>query len=150
MAWLVFALRVLLGGLLIVAGALKVSHPESLASAIAGYRLLPGALVVPLAIAIPPLELILGFYLAIGLFTRIASASVCAMLLVYAAAVASAVVRHIPANCGCFGPADAATADWPHVGVDAALAALAALIARRAPGSLALDATLSRAARKDR
>lgn len=150
MAWLVFALRVLLGGLLIVAGALKVTHTESLAAAIAGYRLLPPAVVVPLAIALPPFELIFGFYLVVGLFTRIASVTVCAAFALYAAAIASAVIRHIPANCGCFGPGDAATADWPHAGVDLALAALAALVARYSPGSLALDTILSRAVKKER
>jgi predicted N-formylglutamate amidohydrolase len=63
---------------------------------------------------------------------------------IYAAAIASAVVRHIPANCGCFGPHDAATADWPHVAFDLGLAAIAAFIAYGAPGALALDRRLAR------
>lgn len=149
MTWLVFALRLLIGGVLIVAGALKVMHSEALASAIAGFRLVPQPVVLPLAIALPPLELIFGFYLVAGLFTRVAAGVVCAMFLAYAAAVASAVIRHIPANCGCFGPNDAATADWPHVAGDVVAAVLALCVARYAPGALALDRLFVRSAAKE-
>ncbi len=131
------------------AGALKVMHADALAAAIAGYRLLPPGAVAPIAVALPPLELIFGFYLVAGLFTRVAGIVTCAMFVVYAIAIASAVVRHIPANCGCFGPGDSATADWPHVAVDAVLALLALFVARLAPGTLSLDGFLSRAASKE-
>jgi hypothetical protein len=57
----------------------------------------------------------------------------------YAAAIASAVIRGIPANCGCFGPHDTAVADWPHVAFDLVIAALCAFIAYGAPGALAAD-----------
>lgn len=138
----VFIVRLALGLLLLVTGALKVAHPESLAAAIAGYRLLPQAAVLPIAVALPYLELIFGIYLVLGLFTRIAATLVAVMFLVYAGAIASAVLRHIPANCGCFGPNDASTADWPHVVLDIALTALAVLVAARAPGALSLDRRL--------
>ena len=135
----VLLVRVLVGGLLVAAGALKVGHPTDLAVAIAGFRLLPAAVVAPLALALPYLELLLGGYLVVGLFTRIAAWIAVAQFVVYAAAIASAVVRHIPANCGCFGPGDVAVADWPHVGFDLALAVAGAFIAYGAPGALALD-----------
>ena len=149
MPWLVLALRVLLGGVLLVAGALKVMHTESLAAAIAGYRLLPPGGVLPLAIALPPLELLSGLYLVVGLFTRISGIVVCAMFVAYAAAIASAVLRHIPASCGCLGPGDTATADWPHVAFDAAFAVIALLVARFAPGALAIDKLLARVTAKE-
>jgi uncharacterized membrane protein YphA (DoxX/SURF4 family) len=135
----VFAVRVLLGGLLLVAGALKAMHPAALAGAIAGFRLLPAGVVGPLALALPWIELLLGAYLIVGLFTRVVAAVVAAQLLIYAGAVASAVVRHIPADCGCFGPADTSVADWPHVGFDLILAALSVFVAFRGPGALAVD-----------
>ena len=136
---IVFVLRVLLGGLLILAGALKVAHAPDLASAIAGFRLLPSAVVGPLAIALPYFEILLGAYLVAGLFTRVAAIVAAVQFVIYAAVVGSAVVRHIPANCGCFGPGDNATADWPHVVFDLVLAAVAAFIAFGAPGTLAVD-----------
>jgi uncharacterized membrane protein YphA (DoxX/SURF4 family) len=135
-------LRFLLGGVLIAAGSLKVGHSVQLAASIAGFRLLPAAVVGPLAIALPYLEVLLGGYLIAGLFTRTV-AIVCAIqFALYAAAIASAVVRHINVNCGCFGPTDSAVADWPHVGFDLLLAAASAFIAFGAPGALALDRKL--------
>ena len=140
----VLVARVLLGVVLIFAGASKVGHAADLASAIAGFRLLPPALIPPLALGLPYFELMLGAYLIAGLFTRTTAVVTCVQFVVYAAAIASAVVRHIPANCGCFGPHDAATADWPHVAFDLGLAAIAAFIAYGAPGALALDRRLAR------
>jgi uncharacterized membrane protein YphA (DoxX/SURF4 family) len=148
-SWFIFALRLVLGSVLLVAGALKVSHPSALAADIAGFRLLPAGIVLPIAIGLPPLEMIFGFYLVAGLFTRIAGWVTCAMFVAYAAAIASAVVRHIPANCGCFGPSDQSTASWGHVALDAALAAIGAAIARYAPGPLSLDRLLARNATKE-
>lgn len=135
--------RILLGLLLIVTGALKVGHASDLATAIAGFRLLPGIVVAPMALVLPFLELMLGLYLVLGLFTRTTALLAAAQFLVYAAAIASAIVRDIPANCGCFGPNDVATADWPHVAFDLTLAAVAAFIAYGAPGALALDRRLN-------
>lgn len=141
----VLVLRVILGGILLVAGALKVAHPAELASAIAGFRLLPAAIAGPLALALPYIELLLGGYLVIGLFTRAIAAIAATQFLLYAGAVASAVLRHIPANCGCFGPNDATVADWPHVASDLLLAAASAFVAIGAPGALALDRRMHRA-----
>ncbi|MDE2481231.1 MAG: DoxX family membrane protein [bacterium] len=140
---LALAVRLALGLVLVVTGALKVGHAPDLAAAIAGFRLLPGAVVAPMALILPYFELLLGGYLLVGLFTRAAAWIACAQFAIYAAAIASAVLRHIPANCGCFGPHDQATADWPHVAFDLALALLAAFVARRGAGLLALDGRLN-------
>ena len=138
----VFVMRVVLGGLLVVTGALKVGHAPDLAAAIAGFRLLPAGAVGPLALALPFFELLLGGYLVAGLFTRTAAIVAAVQFVIYAGAIASAVIRHIPANCGCFGPHDTAVADWPHVAFDLALALLSAFVAYRAPGILAIDRRL--------
>jgi uncharacterized membrane protein YphA (DoxX/SURF4 family) len=142
MSAIVLLLRVALGATLIAAGALKIPHPEQLAAAIAGFRLLPAGVVAPLALGLPYFEVLVGLYVAIGLFTRIAAWVACAQFLVYAAAIASAVVRGIPASCGCFGPNDTATADWPHVVVDLGLALVGAVVAFGAPGPLSVDRRL--------
>jgi putative oxidoreductase len=138
----VLIVRVILGGLLALAGASKIGHPAALASAIAGFRLLPAAIVGPLALALPYVELMLGAYLIAGLFTRVVAVICALQFLTYGAAIALAVVRHIPANCGCFGPNDAAVADWPHVGFDLVLSAASAFVAYAAPGALAVDRRL--------
>jgi uncharacterized membrane protein YphA (DoxX/SURF4 family) len=138
----VFFVRVLLGGLLLVAGGLKVGHPAELAATIASFRLLPAAIVGPLALALPYVELLLGSYLVAGLFTRTVAIVSTAQFVFYGGAIASAVVRHIPANCGCFGPNDTTAADWPHVAFDLLLAAASAFVAIGAPGALAVDRKL--------
>ncbi len=135
----VFAIRLIIGGLLLGAGALKVGHSVELAAAMAGFRLLPPPAIGPLALALPFFEMFLGLYLVAGLFTRVAATVACVQFLVYAVAVASAVMRHIPADCGCFGPADAAVADWPHVAFDFGLSLASAFIIYGAPGALAVD-----------
>lgn len=142
MAPAVLIVRVLLGGLLLAAGALKIGHATELAATIATFRLLPASVVGPLALALPYVELLLGAYLVAGLFTRIVATISALQFLCYAGAIASAVVRHIAANCGCFGPNDTATADWPHVAFDLALAASSCFVAVGAPGALAVDRKL--------
>ncbi len=131
-----------MGGLLLVAGALKVGHSVELAAAIAGFRLLPAAAIGPLALGLPLFEMLLGLYLIAGLFTRIAATVASVQVVVYAAAVASAVVRQSPANCGCFGPGDGAVADWPHVAFDLGFALASAFIIYGAPGAFAVDRRL--------
>ncbi len=139
----VFVVRILVGGLLLTTGILKIGHPVELAAAIAGFRLLPAGIVGPMALALPYVELLLGAYLVAGLFTRAAAVVSAIQFGLYASAIGSAVVRHIPANCGCFGPGDTAMADWPHVAFDLALAAASAFIAYGAPGALAVDRRLA-------
>ncbi|HEX3670757.1 MAG TPA: MauE/DoxX family redox-associated membrane protein [Candidatus Cybelea sp.] len=141
----VLIIRVLLGALLVVAGALKVGHPAELAASIAGFRLLPPQIVGPLALALPYIEVMLGAYLILGLFTRAAATIAALQFFCYAGAVASAVIRHIAASCGCFGPNDAAVADWPHVGFDLALAFASVFVAWAGPGALAADRKLRKA-----
>jgi len=135
--------RIAMGVMLVAAGALKIGHAPTLAAAIAGFRLLPSPIVAPLSIGLPFLEVFVGLYLIVGFYARTAAYVATAQYLLYAFAIASAVIRGIPANCGCFGPGDAATADWPHVAFDLVLGALCAFVAWRAPGAFALDERLN-------
>ena len=68
MGYLVFGLRLVLGGLLLAAGALKAHDgPALTANSIAAYRLLPPAVVAPLGTFLPYFEILLGGYLVLGL-----------------------------------------------------------------------------------
>ncbi|MDQ2865782.1 MAG: DoxX family membrane protein [Candidatus Eremiobacteraeota bacterium] len=134
--------RFVVGALLMLAGALKIGHAAQLASAVAGFRLLPAPAVSFVGIVLPYFEILLGLYLVIGLFTRISAIVAALAFALYAGAIASAIVRGIPADCGCFGPNDVAVADWPHVAFDLVLAVIAAFIAYGAPGRFAVDRRL--------
>ncbi len=143
MAHLIFALRVLIGGLLVVAGFLKAHDgPTLTATFVAGYRIVPAVLIAPVAVALPYAEILLGGYLVAGLFTRLAAWIASAQFVVFACAVASLVLRHISADCGCFGQAVRTPPSWGHVATDLGFALLSAAIALRAPGSFALDPLL--------
>ena len=143
MAVLIFALRLAIGALLILAGVLKAHDgPAATATSIAGYRILPAALVAPLGVALPYVEIMLGAYLAAGFFTRIAAWLCAVQFAVFSFAVASLVVRNIPADCGCFGSAVPTPPSWGHVAADVALLLVSAAIALRGPGAFAVDARL--------
>jgi uncharacterized membrane protein YphA (DoxX/SURF4 family) len=66
----VLVARVALGGVFLAAGGLKIGHFDIFASQIAGFQLLPHPLVAPLALLLPFVEVLLGAYLILGLFTR--------------------------------------------------------------------------------
>jgi len=105
---LILLARVGLGGLLIVAGALKVRAPGAFATEIANYQLLPAvAPYLPpyLAAGLPTIELALGGALLVAPRAwRQAAALGAALLLVgFTTAVGSAYFRHINIDCGCFG-----------------------------------------------
>jgi uncharacterized membrane protein YphA (DoxX/SURF4 family) len=141
----ILVLRVALGLLFVVAGALK-AHDGVIAttSSVAAYRLFPPSLVAPLGLILPYFEIFLGAYLLLGLFTRIAAYVSALQLIVFAGAVASLVVRHINADCGCLGSGVSVPPSWGHVAVDLLLAAIAVLVAIRAPGALAVDTALAK------
>lgn len=136
---LVLIVRVALGAVFLIAGALKIGHFDLFASQIAGFQLLPHPVIAPLALLLPFVEVLLGAYLIIGLFTRAAAWLAALQLAIFSAAIASAVVRGISTSCGCFGPTDATMTSWPEVARDAGLTVLAMLVAWRAPGALAFD-----------
>jgi uncharacterized membrane protein YphA (DoxX/SURF4 family) len=144
--WVALILRIALGGVFLAAGGLKVGHADVFASEIAGFQILPHALIAPLALLLPFLELMVGVYLVLGLFTRFAAWFAALEMLLFAGAIGSAVVRGIHTSCGCFGPSDTATTSWPEVGRDLGFTLVAVIIALLAPGALALDRRMDKPA----
>jgi len=95
--------RLALGGVMLVAGLLKVARPEVSARAVQAYQLLPFDLATYVGYGLPILEVVLGALLVLGLFTR-ASAAVSGVLLVaFIIGIASAWARGLSIDCGCFG-----------------------------------------------
>ena len=140
MAIVVFIARIALGALFVVAGVLKAHDGIALTtSAVAAYRILPTFLAAPVGVILPYFEIGLGAYLIAGLFVRAAGIVAAVQLAVFAVAVASLVVRKIPASCGCFGSGDQTPPSWGHVGVDLLLALVALAVARYGPGLWSLD-----------
>jgi uncharacterized membrane protein YphA (DoxX/SURF4 family) len=95
--------RLILGGVLLVAGGLKAFKPAESAGAVAAYKVLPTDLAHLIGYALPWLEIALGILLIIGLTTRLAAVVGTAVMIIFIAAIVSVWVRGILINCGCFG-----------------------------------------------
>jgi uncharacterized membrane protein YphA (DoxX/SURF4 family) len=102
-AWVSTAARLLLGGVFLVAGGLKVIDPQSSVAAVRAYRLLPSSLATIVGWGLPFAEIALGVLLLTGIATRLVAAVSAVLLLVFIAAVASAAARGLSIDCGCFG-----------------------------------------------
>ena len=68
------AIRLSAAAIWLVAGAAKLVDLEHFHAQVDQYQLLPHALEAPFACAVPFVELLVGLYLAVGLFTRAAAA----------------------------------------------------------------------------
>ena len=101
--WLATAARLLLGGVFVVAGILKVPDPAAAVRAVRAYRLLPEELVAPVAFGLPVVEIAVGLALLAGVFVRTAAVASAVLLVVFLAAVASDWARGLQIDCGCFG-----------------------------------------------
>jgi uncharacterized membrane protein YphA (DoxX/SURF4 family) len=95
--------RLVLAGVFLVAGGLKVVDPQTAVQAVRAYQLLPPVLESAVGWGLPFLEIALGLLLAAGLFTRVAAAAAGVLLVVFIAGVASAAARGLSIDCGCFG-----------------------------------------------
>lgn len=101
--WVSTAARVVLGGVFLVAGALKVIDPQSSVAAVRAYRLLPSSLATIVGWGLPFAEIALGVLLLVGIATRLVAVASAVLLLVLIAAVISAAARGLSIDCGCFG-----------------------------------------------
>jgi uncharacterized membrane protein YphA (DoxX/SURF4 family) len=140
--WLATAGRLLLGGVFVVAGALKIPDPAAAVRAVRAYQLLPEPLVSPVAFGLPVVEIAVGLALLLGIFVRTAALAAAVLLAVFLVGVGSAWARGLQIDCGCFGNggqvAAGETAYPLEVLRDAALLVVALALARRPASRLAL------------
>jgi putative oxidoreductase len=97
--------RLLVGGVLVYAGFSKALAPSAeFAGALAAYHLFPTALLTPLSIAMPWIEIWTGLFLIAGLYTTIAAGCATALFAGFLTVLTTARLRHIDlTSCGCFG-----------------------------------------------
>ncbi|MFA6002766.1 MAG: MauE/DoxX family redox-associated membrane protein [Elusimicrobiota bacterium] len=139
--WLGIAARMLVGLVLVMSGTYKAAAPpEEFALVIDAYRMIPSAdLIQAMAVFLPWLELLVGFALILGYFTRHCAVAAAGMFGVFITAILSIKLRGIDLpNCGCFGfgfhPQPLQTAI-----MDALLFGAALLAYRHGPDRLSLD-----------
>ncbi len=98
-----WVLRVMLGIILVAAGAAKAFHPEIFAVEIDRFQLTPWSLSVALAYLLPWLEIVTAIALLLRRLYLGALLSVSGLGIVFAVAVGSAWWRGLDISCGCFG-----------------------------------------------
>lgn len=96
-------LRLILGGVFVFAGVVKIIDPAGFASNIGNYRMLPHEWINLLAITLPWIEVVVGGLLIVGLWKRTNAFLIALMLVVFIAAISQAVARDLNIDCGCFG-----------------------------------------------
>ena len=84
-------LRLVLGGVILVAGALKVTNLGQSALAVRAYQLLPYDLAGYVGYALPIIEIVIGLLLVLGLFTRISALLGALLMLAFVIGIASAL-----------------------------------------------------------
>ncbi|MBB4704712.1 DoxX family protein [Sphaerisporangium siamense] len=153
--WVTTVARLVVAGVLITAGWLKIGTPALSVQAVEAYELLPESVASAVGHGLPIIEIVVGVLLVAGLLTRVAGVVSALLMLAFVVGIASAWARGLRIDCGCFGGGGklAAGADpgylW-EILRDAGLFLLGAWVAWFAPGRLALDAALGLAPGRDR
>jgi uncharacterized membrane protein YphA (DoxX/SURF4 family) len=101
--WISTGARLVLGGVFLVAGGLKVIDPQGSVVAVRAYRLLPNSLVTIVGWGLPFAEIALGLLLLAGIATRVVAAAMATLLIIFILAVVSVAARGLSIDCGCFG-----------------------------------------------
>ena len=144
--WLTFVFRLILGGVLLVAGALKVTDPYSSATSVRAYQILPVDLANLLGFILPFAEVALGIFLILGIWVRLNAIAGGALMIMFIIAIGQAWARGISLDCGCFGKGGLLDTDelpvWNYtleIARDIVLAAFAVYIYRFPQGKLGFD-----------
>ena len=101
--WLTLLVRIILGGVLLVAGGLKVGNLQKSAMAVRAYELLPIPIANFLGYTLPWIEIGVGLLLILGVAVKINGVIGAATMLVFIVAIAQAWARGLSIDCGCFG-----------------------------------------------
>jgi len=94
----------LLSAVFVYAGALKLADPVAFGAVIAGYGLLPRALVGPVALGLPLAEVVAGIGLALD--RRISLGAILVLVLLFMGVLAYGIGLGLDVDCGCYGPGD--------------------------------------------
>ena len=101
--WLTLFARLILGGVLLAAGALKIGNLQKSAMAVRAYELLPVSLANFLGYTLPWIEIGVGLLLITGALVRISGLIGAVTMMAFIIAIGQAWARGLSIDCGCFG-----------------------------------------------
>ena len=141
--WFGLAARLVLGGVLFLAGFLKIDEPDKSQMAVRAYEMLPISIANLLGLILPPIEIVIGALLILGALTRVMAALGGFTMVIFIIAIAQAWARGLNIDCGCFGGGGAVepgqTKYLQEILRDAGLAFLAAYLIRYPSTKFSLD-----------
>jgi len=100
---LLVVFRLVLGGLFVYAGVVKVLDPLGFAQDIRNYRLVGQSLSFIAAVVLPWLEILAGVALAAGIWKRASALIISGLLVFFILLTLVTIVRGLDVDCGCFG-----------------------------------------------
>ena len=122
-------LAVIVGGVFVYAGVVKVLDPVQFGLDIDNFKILPWFVSVRLAFYLPWLEIFCGLTLIVRVVQRGGLLILTLLVLVFIGATVAAKARGLDITCGCFGHASQHWSFAQHMAIDlATFVALAALL----------------------
>ena len=100
--WLTVRVQIALGIIFVVAALPKIVDPPSFAHMIYNYKIIPWALINPMALIMPWIELLCGLALILGIWKGTARTIIAALLLTFIMAIGINLARGNAIDCGCF------------------------------------------------
>jgi uncharacterized membrane protein YphA (DoxX/SURF4 family) len=101
--WITLLFRVILGGVLLVAGGLKVGNPQKSAMSVRAYEVLPIDIANFFGYVLPWFEIGVGALLILGVAVKISALLGGVTMLIFILAISQAWARGLSIDCGCFG-----------------------------------------------
>ena len=143
--WLIFALRLVLGGIFVAASVTKLQHQAEFIDTVSGYGLLPSTLAQFYGFTAPWVELFIGCSLILGIFSRFSAAISIPLTVSFVIASSYRIINPVGDSCGCFG--ELFTLSHPaSLSMDAAMLFMALIILfnKAKEESLSIGSLLSR------
>jgi uncharacterized membrane protein YphA (DoxX/SURF4 family) len=101
--WITLLFRLILGGVLLAAGGLKVGHLQKSAMAVRAYEVLPISVANVIGYSLPWIEVGLAIFLILGVFVKQSAMASGALMFIFIIGIAQAGLRGLSIDCGCFG-----------------------------------------------
>jgi uncharacterized membrane protein YphA (DoxX/SURF4 family) len=141
--WFGVLARLVVGGIWLWAGLVKLPHPDTSVSAVRAYQLLPTGTAELVGHVLPMLEIVVGACLVLGLLVRLTGVVSALLMVAFIVGMISVWSRGIEIDCGCFGNGGAnpdASSKYPwEIARDVGLLALSLFLVWRPRTPVAAD-----------
>ena len=98
----IFLLRVAIGGIFIFSSGHGIQHPNKFAIVVRQYELMPYSLTPLFALFVSWSEMLAGVMLVFGVMTKRAAGAILILLVMFAIAILTTLLRGMVIDCGCF------------------------------------------------